>query len=111
MGIFDRRKAPSDDAGVSTFVEATGGGWRGTPDRVSVDGGSQAEYVRSQLELAREQAMAVEVGEKITYTLTDIPRGIASPVEILFGLMMLAREYDLRPGVARNETIEFTRLS
>ncbi len=97
--------------GADTFVDATGGGWGEPPLVVAADGGSQADYVQQQLELAAIQAQDVAVGETFSFTLTNIPLGITSPHEIAFGLMMRAGEYGLLPGVMSNETIEFERLN
>jgi hypothetical protein len=64
------------------------------------------------LERARQHALEHEipVGEEFEFTLTNIPNGISSPHEIIFGLMTRASDYDLRPGRMNDETIRFTRL-
>lgn len=107
---WGRRKPDADTA--STFVEATGGGWGDVPSVMSADGGEHADYVGEVLR--RAQAHAVEqgvvVGEDFTYTLTDIPRGITSPHEIVIGLMTRARDFGLDAGIAFNEQVTFTRL-
>ena len=56
---------------------------------------------------ALEQGIAI--GEDFTYTLTDIPCGIASPHEIIIGLMTRAGGFGLEAGVAFGEEITFTR--
>ncbi len=111
---FGRRKKPQAQPGdtASTFVEATGGGWGDSLDAVAVDGGEQADYVGEMLRRASEYARenGVEIGEEFEYTITDIPCGITSPHEIVFGLMMRAGEYGLCPGPMLNEKAYFTRL-
>lgn len=113
---FGRKKASregaSQGATARTFVEATGGGWGETPDVMPADGGSHADYVGDILRRAREHAEdnGVGVGEEFTYTITDIPRGISSPHEIIFGLMMRAPEYGLSADFMHDETAHFTRI-
>lgn len=116
FGLFGRkrkkREAAKDPATVDTFREATGGGWGEPADVIPGDGGAHADYVGRMLERAREQALAsgVAVGQSFEFTLTEIPRGISDPNEIVFGLIMRAREAGLSPGVMKNETIKFTRI-
>lgn len=102
------RGQPRDD----TFASATGGGWDEPPMRVAIDGGSQADYVGQQLERARAYAKEhVAVGEKFDFTLTNIPRDIASPHEIIFGLMMRAENYGLQYEYIVNETARLIRTA
>ncbi|HEU0266342.1 MAG TPA: hypothetical protein VFQ70_01835 [Candidatus Saccharimonadaceae bacterium] len=107
---FGRRK--KDRSTASTFVEATGGGWSDLPDEVAADGGEHADYVGEMLRRASEYACetGVGIGEEFKFTITDIPRDLVSPHEIVFGLMMRAHEYGLAPGVMHDETAYFTRL-
>lgn len=104
-----RKKRPSSR--VSSFVEATNGGWDDGPDRVRVDGGSRKDYVIEVLEAAVAYAdeHGIKPGETFEYTLTNIPSGISSPLEIVIGIMYRAGEYGLLPGSAFNETFSFTR--
>ncbi len=106
---WGRRKP--DTSTASTFVEATGGGWGDAPSVMSVDGGEHADYVGEVLRRARDYAMeqGVAIGDDFTYTLTDIPRGITSPHEIIIGLMTRARDFGLDAGIAFGEEITFTR--
>lgn len=94
-------------------MEATGGGWPGPPDDLAPDGGSQADFVDITLQSARQYALDnnIPVGKEFTYTITDIPKGITSPYEIIAGLMMQAGRYGLAPGILADETIRFTRLN
>lgn len=107
FGFFKRLFGKDDD----TFVSATGGGWGEMPNIIPADGGSQKDYVESQLELARQQAAKLAVGESFTYRLTNIPKGISGPHEIMFGMMMRSHEYGLESGSMLNEKIKFTRIS
>lgn len=109
--FFKRLFGNRDSNTTDTFVKATGGGWGDTPNIVPADGGSQKDYVESQLELAKQQAASVAVGESFTYRLTDIPVGISGPHEIMFGMMMRSHEYGLMSGPMIDEKIEFTRIS
>lgn len=106
---FGRRKKRTQ--GAETFVEATGGGWGDADEVVAIDGGEHADYVDEVLRDASEYARrhGVAVGEEFAYTLTRIPRGIASPHEIVFGIIMRASDYGLSPGVACDETLLFVR--
>lgn len=92
MRKFWRRKKAAEAGTASTFVEATGGGWGDLPDSVPSDGGEQFDYVGQVLEQARAYAQQskVPVGEEFQFTMTDIPVGIASPINIVFGIMMRA---------------------
>lgn len=96
---------------ADTFVEATGGGWGDPADVIAADGGEQSDYVGLMLVLAREQAIKndVAVGEDFTFQLVAIPRGIVSPHEIMFGLMMRAGEQGLSCGMMHDEKVIFTR--
>lgn len=107
---FGRRKKSEGTA--DTFVEATGGGWNDAPDVIPADGGKHADYVGEILRRASEYAREndITVGEEFEYTLTGIPRGIVSPHEIMFGLMLRAPEYGLSSGAIFNEMAYFTRL-
>lgn len=98
----------SDKETVDTFVEATDGGWGDPAEAIPVDGGSQRNYVEDQLESARRQALneGLEPGDTLKYKLTRIPKGITSPHEIAFGIMMQASRYGFTPGVMHDETIE-----
>lgn len=107
-----RNRMPQDTGTAKTFVEATGGGWGDVPDVVAADGGSQKDFVRQTLEGAHRYAVEnnIAVGQRFEYTISDIPKGITGPHEIVFGLMMEAGRYDLMPGAMMDEVIEFTRL-
>lgn len=110
MPGFGRRRERREDV-ASTFVEATGGGWDDGPNEIPVDGGAHADYVGEVLKKIRDYAAEhVGVGESFTYTITDIPVGIESPFEIVFGLMMRANDYGLQAGAMANETAQFIRL-
>ena len=108
---FGRKKRAAKGT-AATFVEATGGGWTDVPDTVTLDGGKHAGYVEEILyqacQYARENGVAV--GDKFSYTITDIPRGITNPHEITIPLMMQADRYGLSANYVHDETIEFTRL-
>lgn len=93
---------------ADTFVEATDGGWSDPAEIISADGGSQRNYVEDQLESARHQALSegLGVGDTLKYKLTSIPKGISSPHEIVFGIMMQASRYGFRPGVMHDEMVE-----
>ena len=104
------KKSKNESGSADTFVEATGGGWDEPPKFVASDGGSQSDFVTSLLEQAAKQAQSVKVGEEFIFTITDIPRGISSPHEIVFGLMMLADEYGLECGPVVNEEVWFIRV-
>ena len=107
---FGRKKRREEQV-AQTFVEATGGGWSDSPETVAMDGGGQRDYVSEMLRRASVYAREnVEVGEEFAFTITDIPAGIASPHEIVIGLMMQADEYGLQAGVLVNETAHFTRV-
>lgn len=103
------RKKPQGTA--QTFVEATGGGWRDSPNTVAADGGEHAGYVGEVLHQASEYAhdQGIGVGEEFDYTITNIPRGITSPHEIMFGLMMRAQDYGLSASSMHDEKIRFIR--
>ena len=109
---FRRRKDRPSAGTADTFVEATGGGWSDSPEVVAGDGGSQADFVGQTLERARAYALEnnIPVGQEFEYTIADIPLGISSPHEILFGLMVRAGEQGLRANSVLNETVFFTRL-
>lgn len=107
----EAKQRRGSDTTSDTFVEATGGGWGDPPNVVAADGGSQKSYVTQQLELASQEALQLEVGESFHYILKNIPAGIESPHEIIFGMIMRASEYGLSHGVASNERIRFTRIS
>ena len=116
FGRRKRRNMASASAGAtgtaSTFVEATGGGWGDPPMRVAANGGSQADYVLQQLHAAREYAREnVAVGDTFEYRLTNIPRGISSPHEIMMGLMFQADEYGLMCSFMHDEAVTFIRTS
>lgn len=104
------KKKPAAET-ADTFVEATGGWWTDSPDTIPGDGGSQADFVGRTLQRARDFALEnnIPVGEEFEFIITDIPVGISSPHEIIFGLMMRAHEYGLIPGAVANETAYFTR--
>ncbi len=93
-----------------TFVSATGGGWNEAPEVIQADGGEYRDYVAEQLERARQQAdkEGLKPGDVLRYRLVDIPRGIVSPHEISFGMMIRASEYGFTPGVMNNELINLT---
>ena len=99
-------------ATASTFLEATGGGWSDAPDVIAINGGEDADYVGEMLSHARDFALANEIGigERFEFTLTDIPVGITSPHEIIFGLMMRAHEVELSCEGTSDETICFIRM-
>ena len=110
-----RRKKKADKTSVAgtadTFLEATGGGWNDAPDIIAADGGEYAEFVGQILAGARRYADEhVEIDGAFIHTISDIPRGIASPHEIMFGVMMRALDYDLRCEGIFNETVHFRRL-
>lgn len=107
-----RRKKDKSSGTAGTFVEATGGGWFDAPETIAGDGGAQADFVAQTLERARAYALEnnIPVGQEFEFVITDIPTGITSPHEIVFGLMMRASEYGLTPGVIDNETARFTRV-
>lgn len=109
---FRRKKEKPKSGTADTFVEATGGGWSDLPETVSSDGGSQADFVGQTLERARAYALEnnIPVGEEFEFIITDIPVGVTSPHEIIFGLMMRAGEYGLISRVIANETAFFTRV-
>lgn len=121
MGWFSRRKglrrhphvpdsAPAGNA--STFIEATGGGWGDPPELMADDGGPHADYVNEQLALARAYAQEhVAIGQPFEFTISNIPRGIATPHDIVFGIMFRAGHYGFWPGAMTNETITLTRLN
>lgn len=112
--LFGGRPRESASGGrqhTDSFVDATGGGWTDIPDVVAADGGSNRDYVTQQLSLAQQQARSYNIGESFTYRLTDIPAGIQSPHEIVFGMMMRASEFGLVAGAMADEVIEFTRTS
>lgn len=98
---------------ADTFVEATGGGWFDVPDVVAADGGSQADYVGELLRQAKHQACdeSVPVGGEFTFTVTNIPEGISSPHEIMFGLMMRAGECGLMCTSMIDEKAFFIRVA
>lgn len=111
FGFGRRNKAQQPGATTDTFVEATGGGWSDIPSRVAGDGGAQADYVGKMLQRAKLKSQSVAVGEEFDFTITDIPRDIASPHEIMFGMMMRASSYGLDLIVMHDETGTFVRLS
>lgn len=108
---FGRRKKKSEGT-ASTFVEATGGGWTDAPEVMAADGGANADYVGDVLRLARIHAVShsIPVGEEFEFTIANIPMGITSPHEIVFGLMMRAEEFGLSAGVMFDEKVTFTRI-
>ena len=99
----------NDSGSAQTFAEATGGGWGEPPNVVATDGGSQAAYVKQQLELAAEQAQSMAVGEEFTFLLTDIPRSISSPHEIVAGLIVQSYDYGLEFSSVVDEEVRFRR--
>lgn len=107
---FGRKKRQDKDT-AETFVEATGGGWSDVPETVPDYGGSSVDYVMNVLVAAREEAQAVPVGDYFDFTLTDIPRGITSPHEIVFGLMAQSVNYGLQIDYTHNETVRFRRVA
>lgn len=105
-----KRKLRSSKGTADSFVVATGGSWGEPSDAIAGDGGSQKDFVTEVLEKAALQAKkSVKVGERFTFTITDIPRGISGPHEIIFGVMMRAGEYGLFADSILNEQIHFTR--
>lgn len=108
MWGFKGKKKTAD-----TFVEATGGGWGDSPDTIPIDGGSHADFVNETLRRAKQHAVNrdVKVGEEFEYTITDIPRGISGPHEIVMGLMMQSGKVGLRFEYSRNEEVCFTRMT
>lgn len=109
-----RKNTPSTECTTTnTFVEATGGGWGESPDVVAADGGQQADFVGRVLEEARAFALDndIPVGGEFEFKISNIPMGIDSPHEIVFGLMMRASEVGLGAGMMRDEYIYFTRVS
>ncbi len=108
---FGRKKKSRGTA--STFAEATGGGWHDAPPLVQVPrSGTEGDYVGKVLRQAHEYAVArnIPIGVEFEFTITNIPMDIESPHGIIFGLMVRASDYGLRPGVATNELIRFTRV-
>ena len=81
---FRRKKKAAQGGTSNTFVEATGGGWSDSPDRVRGNGGAQADFVGQTLERVRAYALENEipVGQEFSFTITEIPNGISSPHEI-----------------------------
>lgn len=110
---FRRKKKATSNGTSDTFVEATGGGWSDLPDTIPGNGGTQADFVGQTLERARAYALEndVAVGQEFQFIITDIPTGISSPHEIIFGLMMQAGEYGLSCRGIANEKAHFTRLT
>jgi hypothetical protein len=108
-----RKKKRSAEGTTSTFVDATGGGWSDSPEVVSTKGGSQADFVDQTLERAHAYALEheVPVGSQFEFIITDIPVGISSPHEIIFGLMMEAHRYGLSADAIHNEKISFIRMA
>lgn len=96
---------------AANFVDATDGGWYDTPKVVSADGGNYTAYVAQQLEFARSEAMSLPVGAQIEYTLRGVPRGIHTPHDIVFGMMMKSEDYGLRFEHSFNETFAFTKIA
>src|SRR5690606_13474182 len=92
--LFGKRSSKKT---ASTFVEATGGGWNDLPATVATDGGSQEGFVKEQLERARLYALEnhIAIGESFEFTIDEIPVGLKSPHEIVFGMMMRANDYGL----------------
>lgn len=111
FGRKRKSKRSQQAATAGTFVEATDGGWSNAPDVVAADGGSQKDFVQQTLDRACHYADSKNVafGEQFTYTLTDIPKGISSPHEIAFGLMMEAHRYGLAVISVTNEVVNFER--
>ena len=109
FGFGRRRKKGT----APTFVEATGGGWSDVPLAVPADGGDDRDYVHAMLQEAQLYAVehGVPVGGSFTFMLTDIPVGIVSPHEIVFGLMMQAGAYGLMCEYVADETASFVRMS
>lgn len=117
FGFGRKKKVSGKDArtyheeGAETFVEATGGGWTDVPDEIAADGGEHADYVGKILQSACEYAREnVAIGDEFSYTITNTPRDINSPHEIVFGLMMRAPEYGLCTGYVHDETAMFIRV-
>lgn len=112
--LFGRNRnqaKPATTDYADTFVEATDGGWSDPPETIASDGGNQKDFVDTLLQQAQRQAReTVEIGESFTFTITNIPRGVTSPHEIVFGLMMQANQYGLSCGTIANESATFTRL-
>lgn len=110
FGFGRRKKRPEGTA--QTFVEATGGGWGDVPDELPADGGVHADYVGEVLQRARDYADEhdIKVREEFMLRITDIPRGIRNPQEIVFGIMSRAHDYGLIAGAMFDEKVYFTRL-
>lgn len=109
---FGRKKEEPESTGTAdTFVEAIGGGWGDPPRIIPADGGEYADYVGGVLEGASEYAhdQEVGIGEEFDYLITNIPRGISNPLEIMAGLLKRAPDYGLSVDFMRNETIRFIR--
>lgn len=106
-------KEEATEVTADTFMEATNGGWSSIPDTLATNGGSSADYVRRSLENARLYAVEnnIAVGEDFEFTLKEIPKGIQSPHEILFGLMMQASQYGLSCTIIHDEKMSLTRTS
>lgn len=111
FGFGRKKEEPEPKGTAKTFVEATGGGWGNPPDILPVDGGAHADYVGEVLYQASEYARdeGIQIGEEFDYIITDIPQGIASPREIMLGLMMRAQDYGLSASAMHNEKIRFIR--
>lgn len=110
---FGRKKRVSSRGTAQTFVEATGGGWQGPTGVIFGDGGNNADFVKQTLERAHAHALEqqIPVGQEFEFTITDIPVGISSPHEIVFGLMTQAKSFGLETGVVADEKVMFTRLN
>lgn len=104
------KKSKNESGSADTFIAATGAGWVDSPQYVAGDGGSQSKFVHGLLAQARDQAQSVEVGEEFTFRVTEIPQGITSPHEIVFGIMMIAEQYDIRCELIVDEGVRFTRM-
>ena len=128
FGFFRRKKArrraysgwsaPSEtpdteEQAADTFLEATGGGWSDSPDAIAADGGTQAVFVSELLRQARQQAddEAIAVGGSFAFTIKNIPVGIESPHEIIFGLMMQSADFGLRVEYIADESVLFERIA
>ena len=112
FGFGRKNESPEESTKTAdTFVEATDGGWTDSPEVVAGYGGSQASYVVQVLEKAREYALenGHEPGDKFLYKLTDIPRTIHSPHEIVMSLMLQADTYGLRVNYIKDEIVHFVR--
>ncbi|OYX42414.1 hypothetical protein B7Y94_03470 [Candidatus Saccharibacteria bacterium 32-49-12] len=106
------KKKSSANSTASTFVESTSAGWSDLPESIPDNGGEQAEFVNQTLARAHAEAIdrGVAIGDEFKFQITDIPVGIASPHEIVFGLIGQAHRYGLRCNVVCDEAAYFVRL-